>query len=71
LPWPSDDAYIIRRRRWDGAEFETIAQELDMKSDAVQKRHVRSIVKLGALMRRLEAGDMTGLEEDPLAGSGQ
>ncbi len=63
---PPDDAYIIRRRRWDGAEFHEIGEELGLKPDAVQKRHVRSVAKLGGMIRRLEAGDLSGLAPDPL-----
>lgn len=63
---PSDDAHIVRRRRWDEAEFAEIGVELDMKPETVQKRHVRAVAKLGGLMRQLESGDMSGLAEDPL-----
>lgn len=65
-----DDAHIIRRRRWDGAEFQEIAEELSMTAAAVQKRQVRAIAKLGGIMGRLQAGDLSDLAEDPLDESG-
>ncbi len=63
---PSDDAHIIRRRRWDEAEFEEIAGELEMTAAAVQRRHLRALTKLGGLIRMLEAGDLSALPPDPL-----
>lgn len=65
---PSDDAHIIRRRRWDGAEFEEIAAEVEMTPTAVQRRHLRAVTKLGAMIRKLEVGDLSELAPDPLAG---
>ncbi|MFT4542109.1 MAG: RNA polymerase sigma factor (sigma-70 family) [Planctomycetota bacterium] len=65
---PSDDSHIIRRHRWDGASFEEIGAELEMTASAVQKRHVRSVAKLGGLIRSLEAGDLSAFP-DPLESS--
>ncbi|MFT4537789.1 MAG: RNA polymerase sigma factor (sigma-70 family) [Planctomycetota bacterium] len=66
---PPDDAHIILRRRWDGAEFEDIGRELDMTGAAVQRRHLRAVRKLGTMLRNLKDGDLTELEEDPVTGS--
>lgn len=63
---PPDDAHIIRRRRWDEAGFDEIASELELTPAAVQRRHLRAITKLGALIRMLEAGDLSSLPPDPL-----
>ncbi|MFT5152131.1 MAG: RNA polymerase sigma factor (sigma-70 family) [Planctomycetota bacterium] len=66
---PSEDAYILRRRRWDEASFDEIALEIESTGAAVQRRHLRAITKLGGLIRMLEAGDLSSLVPDPLAGS--
>ncbi len=64
---PPDDAHIIRRRRWDEAEFEEIAAEIDSTAAAVQRRHLRAVTKLGGMIRKLEVGDLSELPPDPVS----
>ena len=59
-----DDAYILKLRFWDELSFEEIASRLEIQANAARMRANRARLKLGAMIRRLESGELDDIASD-------